>query len=311
MMFLTSIFQSACSMYGKHLLSTAVGNQKPLFKQYSTLSCLLVPCHQLGLIYTAFQQFTTVHTSAAISAGHNKWSKVKHVKGPKDAAKSLMFMKLSMLLRLAVKEGGPNPDSNVQLANIIEQCRAKNMPKASIEAAIKGMEKTKETHLLYEGRGPGGCSLLIEVLTDNNSRSYQEVKFIMNKNGGMLCDGARHCFEKKGVVTVNCKNIENQLIEPDRALELGIEVGAEDVNLMEDEDNKPVFQFICDVSSLREVRAKLDSMGLLTKSAGLEFIPNTTVQLSEAELDMASHLIEMITGCQDVIKVNDNIESQN
>lgn len=202
---------------------------------------------------------------SALCAGHNKWSKVKHIKGPKDDARGRMFMKLGMMIKIAVKgemrtgfkscisitvgafscqlwlisimfsnaEGGPNPDMNVNLAQILEQCRGKNMPKASIEAAIKNavgwqhtatykwvkhdlkskvldvkslntpmcrflslpflsfplavQEKARPlSQHIFEARGPGGCLLLIEVLTDNNSRSLQEIKRLLIKNGSEL-----------------------------------------------------------------------------------------------------------------------------
>uniref|UniRef100_A0A8C5XWL7 TACO1/YebC-like N-terminal domain-containing protein n=1 Tax=Microcebus murinus TaxID=30608 RepID=A0A8C5XWL7_MICMU len=111
----------------------------------------------------------TLHLTAVAPAGHNKWSKVRHIKGPKDTERSRIFSKLCLNIRLAVKEGGPNPELNSNLANILEVCRSKHMPKSTIEAALK-MEKTKDIHLLYEGRGPGGSSLLIEALSNSSSK---------------------------------------------------------------------------------------------------------------------------------------------
>eukprot|EP00062_Callorhinchus_milii_P025931 gi/632987468/ref/XP_007882577.1/ PREDICTED: translational activator of cytochrome c oxidase 1 [Callorhinchus milii] len=252
-----------------------------------------------------------VHTSAARWAGHNKWSKVKHIKGPKDAEKSTMFAKFAAMIRYAVKEGGSNPEGNTQLANLIEQCRAKNMPKMSIEAAIKGAEKGKATsYCLYEARGPGGSFLLIELLTDNNTRSHQELKSIMNKNGGLLSDGARHCFERKGVVTVNGLDKDNCEIELEQALELAIEAGAEDVQHSVDEEDKVILKFISDLASLREVRERLSAMGLLTLSAGPEFIATRIVQLADADLETAFKLIQVLNSNNSVVRVYDNIESQ-
>ncbi|KAJ1136678.1 hypothetical protein NDU88_003093 [Pleurodeles waltl] len=214
-----------------------------------------------------------------------------------------------MKIKFAVKEGGSNPEFNASLSQILEQCRAKNMPKSSVDAAIKGAEKGKSSsYVLYEGRGPGGSVLLIEAITDNSKRVHQEIKYIMNRNGGMLCDGARHCFSKKGVIVARGENSKNQAIELDQALELAIEAGAEDVTEVEDEDESTVLKFICDVPLLREVREKLDLLGVVSVSTELEFIPNTKVSLSDTEMENASNLLGLLNAHQDVIHVYDNIE---
>ncbi|XP_059180653.1 translational activator of cytochrome c oxidase 1 isoform X2 [Centropristis striata] len=240
---------------------------------------------------------------SALCAGHNKWSKVKHIKGPKDEARAKVFSKLGMMIRLAVKEGGPNPDLNVNLANIVEQCRSKNMPKAAIEAAIKTGAKPTTQHM-FEARGPGGCQLLIEVLTDNNTRSQQEIKHLLTKNRGMLSDGARHSFDRRGVVVVPGQNILTE-----QALELAIEVGAEDVKETADEEEQPLLQFICDLTDMRKVRASLEELGMQVTSAGLEFVPNTFSSLDQEQLDAASTLIEALSDCPDVVRVWDNIQA--
>lgn len=249
----------------------------------------------------------TLHLCSNLCAGHNKWSKVKNIKGPKDAARSRMFMKFGLMIRIAVKEGGPNPEFNVPLAHVMEQCRGKNMPKASVDAAIKGAEKAKAgTQHTYEARGPGGCMFLIEILTDNNTRSHQEIKHLVNKNGGALCDGARHNFNRKGVVVAQGEGVSSE-----RALELAIEAGAEDVLETEDEDEKPLLQFICDMTALKNVRTSLEELGLTTTSAGLEFVSHTPTLLSEAQLEAALTLLEALNDCPDVVRIWDNIKAQN
>ncbi|XP_036391399.1 translational activator of cytochrome c oxidase 1 [Megalops cyprinoides] len=254
----------------------------------------------------ALRSGRAVHQCSVMCAGHNKWSKVKHVKGPKDAARSQMFLKLSMMIRIAVREGGPNPDFNAHLANLIEQCRSRNMPKASIEAAIKGADKSKALCSLYEARGPGASMLLIEVLTDNNARTFHEVKHLLHKHGGMMCDGARHSFERKGVVLASGEGVSM-----DRALELAIEAGAEDVRETEDEEEKPLLQFVCGVSELRGVRSTLEDLGIPTLSAGLEFVPHNPALLPLDELEAASRLLEILNDYPDVVRVWDNIQAAN
>lgn len=247
----------------------------------------------------------TLRLCSALCAGHNKWSKVKNIKGPRDEARAKIFAKLGMMIRVAVREGGPNPDMNINLAHILEQCRSNNMPKASIETAIKGSEKAKPAlQQIFEVRGPGGCLLLIEVLTDNSTRSHNEIKRLLNKNGGMFLDGSRLNFSRKGMVVVPGQNISTE-----RALELAIEAGAEDVQESEDEEEKPVLQFTCDIIDLRKVRASLEKLGVPITSAGLEFIPRNRSCLNPDQLDAASTLIEVLTDFPDVVRVWDNIQA--
>ncbi|XP_056286215.1 translational activator of cytochrome c oxidase 1-like isoform X2 [Pseudoliparis swirei] len=247
----------------------------------------------------------TLQLCSASCAGHNKWSKVKHIKGPKDAERGRMVLKFGMMIKIAVKEGGANPDMNLNLAQIVEQCRNNNLPKATIEAAIKNAEKAKPTSQhMFEARGPGGCLLLIEVLTDNNTRSHQEIKRLLTKNRAMLSDGARHNFKRRGVVFV-----PGQDVSTERALELAIEAGAEDVQETEDEEERPLLQFICDMAEVRQVRASLEEQGMQIASAGLEFVPRTLSTLDEDQLVAASTLIEALNDCPEVVRVWDNIQA--
>ncbi|XP_057682396.1 translational activator of cytochrome c oxidase 1 [Corythoichthys intestinalis] len=248
----------------------------------------------------------TVHFSPALCAGHNKWSKVKHIKGPKDEARGRMIAKFGLMIKIAVKEGGPNPDMNANLAQLLEQCRNKNIPKASIETAIKNAEKAKPaSQHMFEARGPGGCFLLIEVLTDNITRSQQDVRRILSKNGGTFSDGVRYNFSRRGVVAVPGRGVTSE-----RALELAIEAGAEDVQETEDddEDEAPLLQFICDNADVSKVRASLEDMGMNVTSAGSEFFPTLLTPLEREQLEAASALIEALSDCPDVVRVWDNVQ---
>ncbi|KAJ8284325.1 hypothetical protein COCON_G00031750 [Conger conger] len=252
------------------------------------------------------QPCCAIHHSSVMSAGHNKWSKVKNIKGPKDAARSRIFTKYSLMIRVAVKEGGPNPNTNLQLANLVERCRSLNIPKASIETAIKGAEKTKGgSSGLYEARGPGGSSLLIEVQTNNKTRTHQVVKSLLYKHGATLCSGAMHCFEQKGVVLAPQEDISLE-----RALELAIEAGAEDIQETQDEDEKPLLQFVCKASDLRQVRTALEALGLPTISASLEYVAHTPALLPLDQLEVAARLLDALNYDPDVIRVWDNIQEK-
>uniref|UniRef100_A0A8C2EZI3 Translational activator of cytochrome c oxidase 1 n=1 Tax=Cyprinus carpio TaxID=7962 RepID=A0A8C2EZI3_CYPCA len=253
----------------------------------------------------ALRSCRALHCSPALWAGHNKWSKVKDIKIPKDAARSRMIAKYTMMIRIAVREGGPNPEFNVSLAQLLEQCRNKNLPKATIEGAIKGAKSKPGVQYLYEATGPGGCTLLIEVLTDNNTRSHQEIKRILMKHGGALCEGARRNFDRKGVVTASRDGVSSE-----KVLELAIEAGAEDVQEMEDEEERPILQFICDIASMKAVRSALEALGVHTLSAGLEFVSHTPSLLTQTQLETASTLLDALSDCPDVVRVWDNIHAQ-
>ncbi|XP_029687660.1 translational activator of cytochrome c oxidase 1-like [Takifugu rubripes] len=192
---------------------------------------------------------------------------------------------------------------NLNLAQILEQCRSKNMPKASIETAIKSASKPLSQHV-FEARGPGGCLLLIEILTDSNSRSHQEIKRLLIKNGGALSEGARHNFNKRGMVVVPGQNIATE-----RALELAIEAGAEDIKETEDEEGQPLLQFVCETTDVGKVRTSLQNSGMQITSSGMEFVPRVVVNLNEDLLIAASTLIDALSDYPDVVRIWDNIQA--
>ncbi|XP_040290913.1 translational activator of cytochrome c oxidase 1 [Bufo bufo] len=283
-----------CSSYRSSLWRSLSGCQEALDR---------LCCPGLG------PQESSLHTSAIASAGHNKWSKVKHIKGPKDAARARLFAKLTMMIKVAVREGGPHPDFNPQLYQLVEQGRQRNMPKASIEVAIKGADKCKPTsYALYQARGPGGCSLIIELLTDNTNRSFAELRGLLNKNGGTHTD-VLHCFNKKGIVTVQTQDRDGKPVPMEQALDMAIQAGAEDVlEIQDEEEEKDVYKYVCGLPTLRDVRSQLISLGLVPISSGPEYLPNITVELSDTDKERVFKLLELIKDQPDVMRVYDNIE---
>ncbi|XP_027564397.1 translational activator of cytochrome c oxidase 1-like, partial [Neopelma chrysocephalum] len=134
-------------------------------------------------------------------------------------------------------EGGADPSLNAALAQVVEQCRAHNMPKANIEAALRSAERSGGgSRVLLEARGPGGSALLLEVLTDNPRRSQQELRLILTRNGGSLSEGARHGFEPTGVVRVAPRDGRGQGVSMEAALEAALAAGAQDVAPDDDDD---------------------------------------------------------------------------
>ncbi|XP_068161867.1 translational activator of cytochrome c oxidase 1 [Antennarius striatus] len=240
---------------------------------------------------------------SALLAGHNKWSKVKNIKGPKDLERNKLFSRFAWMIKVAVKESGPNPDFNVHLARVLEQCKAKNMPKGSIDTAIKKASKPL-SQALFIARGPGGYLVIIEVLTDNISLCHVEIKRLLNRNGAKLTEGAHHFFTQKGVVVVPAQNISME-----RALELAIEVGAEDVQETEDEEGQPQMQFICDTKGMGKVKTSLQDLGMQITSSELEYFANTLVSLDQDHRDAASALIEALSENADICRIWDNIQA--
>ncbi|XP_050769743.1 translational activator of cytochrome c oxidase 1 [Gymnogyps californianus] len=254
-----------------------------------------------------------LHVGPPSWAGHNRWSKVRNVKGPRDAARSRLFQRLGLMLRTAAREGGPDPALNAQLANVVEQCRAKNMPKASIEAAIRGAERSvAASRLLYEARGPGGSALLLEVLTDNPRRSQQDVRLILTRHGGTMAEGARHGFEQKGVVRVGSRDLQGHPVSLEAALEAALEAGAQDVcpdeEEEEEEEEEPALKFICETSALRTVQERLEASGLRPLSAAIEYLPRDRVTLPEGTREQAERLLQALGDCPDIVRLYHNIQ---
>src|ERR687894_2695942 len=151
-------------------------------------------------------------------SGHSKWSSIKHKKGVADARRGQLFSKLSRAIIVASRDGGPDPDNNIALANAIEKARDNSMPKDNIERAIArgsgaGPDGQAYEQITYEGYAPGGVALLVDALTDNRNRTASEVRHLFAKHDGNLgANGAVAClFERKGVVLVEGDVDEEEL----------------------------------------------------------------------------------------------------
>ncbi|XP_019627729.1 PREDICTED: translational activator of cytochrome c oxidase 1-like [Branchiostoma belcheri] len=247
-----------------------------------------------------------VHSSVWLYAGHNKWSKVRHIKGPKDQAKSKLFAKFALQIRLAVKEDGPNPELNSKLDSIISTAKEKGMTKASIDHAVKTAHGNKDKPVvssLADIQGPGGSYILADVVTDSAKQTRDQLRKICKTHGGVFGSKARHAFERKGIITVS------SALDMDRAEEVAIEAGAEDVEQGVDEDDTEVIQFICDPSDLQTVQDKLKELCCESRSSSVEYIPTQTIPLTGDTLEQASALVRELSDRDDVLKVYHNIEA--
>ncbi|MEE8621473.1 MAG: YebC/PmpR family DNA-binding transcriptional regulator, partial [Syntrophobacteria bacterium] len=169
-------------------------------------------------------------------SGHSKWHSIRHKKGAVDAKRGKIFSRLIKELTVAARMGGGEPSANPRLRQAIASAKAENMPKDNIERAIKRgtgeLDGVNYEEYIYEGYGPGGVAVLVEVMTDNKNRTAADVRYIFNKQGGNL--GEAGCvawmFDKKGLIV-----FEQELVDEDKILEVALEAGADDVVTSEDQ----------------------------------------------------------------------------
>jgi YebC/PmpR family DNA-binding regulatory protein len=238
-------------------------------------------------------------------AGHNKWSKVKHIKGVVDARRGRAFSKLSIELTLAAKLGGSNADLNARLRSAILNARAQNMPNDTIERAIKkgagelGGAALEE--IMYEGYGPGGVALLIEVVTDNRNRSVNDIRQIMTKNGGTFADAGSvaYLFNRRGEI-----RFDKGRYTEDMAMELALDAGADDV-----QDDGDEWIIYTAVDKLFAVCAALQAKGVIAKSQKLIYQPASTVPVADAEVaKILLKLYDALDDYDDTQNVHTNFE---
>ena len=233
-------------------------------------------------------------------AGHSKWSKIKRDKGANDAKRGAIFTKLGNQIALAARAGA-DPDMNPALALAIDKAKSANMPNANIERSIARVaDKNAKTleEVTYEGMGPGGIGLMIEVATDNKNRTLPEIKTALIKNGGRLADAGSVAFQfsRKGVIVVD---------GADEVTLLAIlESGAEDAK--EDDGETIVYT---DAKDLMKVRDNLKASGLGLKDAELAYVPNTIVQISDDEIvSKCMKLLDVLDDLSDVVNIHTNAE---
>jgi YebC/PmpR family DNA-binding regulatory protein len=238
-------------------------------------------------------------------SGHNKWSSIKHKKGAADAKRGKIFTKLIKEITVAAKTGGGDPDSNARLRTAILAAKAENMPSDNITRAIKKGTGELEgaaayEDVIYEGYGPGGTALMVEVLTDNKNRTVSDIRHIFTRSNGNLGESGSVAwmFKKKGVVTVPASSTSEDAI-----MEAGLEAGAEDV--VNDGD---IFMLYTDPSSLESVRSALESKNVKIEKAEISMIPQTTVKLSGKDAETMLKLIENLEDNDDVQKVHSNFD---
>ncbi|NLM69780.1 MAG: YebC/PmpR family DNA-binding transcriptional regulator [Firmicutes bacterium] len=238
-------------------------------------------------------------------AGHSKWANIKHRKAAQDAKRGQMFTKLARQITVAVKEGGPDPEMNFRLRLAIDKARSVNMPNDNIERAIArgvgGQDGDNYEEIVYEGYGPNGVAIMMDVLTDNRNRTAGDVRHVLSKYGGNL--GESGCvawmFNKKGLIVIE----KNESIDEDELMMAALEAGAEDIEAETD-----VFKIETDPSSFSEVKEALAEAGYEFLVAEVSMVPQNSVPISEEESDKIEKLIEALEELDDVQQVYTNYE---
>lgn len=232
-------------------------------------------------------------------SGHSKWHNIQAKKGKSDAARSNIFTKIGREIAIAVKQGGPNPDSNSRLRDVISKAKAANMPndniKRSIQKASGEGQNVNYEECTYEGYAAGGVAIIVEALTDNKTRTVNNVRHAFDKCGGQMGNTGcvSYLFTKQGTIVVDGKGLDE-----DDLMMMALDAGADDV--ISDED---VYEIVTSVSSFSEVRESLESKGLTLISAELEMVPANTVEPDAATAPKVQRLIDMLEDDDDVQNV--------
>lgn len=236
-------------------------------------------------------------------SGHSKWANIKHKKEKTDAQRGKIFTKIGRELSIAVRSGGPDPAVNTKLADVIAKAKANNMPNETISRSIKKAagegDAANYEELTYEGYGPAGVAVILEILTDNRNRTAGEMRHIFDKAGGSM--GATGCvgwmFDKKGVIVIE----RTPDVDEDELTMQAIEAGAEDITPQED-----AFEIYTSPEEFSNVRKALEDAGYTFLSAEIDRIPQTTVTVDEEALKKVNWMLDMFEDNDDVQNVFHN-----
>ena len=237
-------------------------------------------------------------------SGHSKWKNIMHKKEKTDAQKAKVFTKIGKEMAIAVKEGGPNPNSNSKLKDLIAKAKSFNVPNDNIDRIIKkaSADDSQYENINYEGYGPNGVAVIVECATDNRNRTSGDVRHYFDKFGGNL--GATGCvtflFSQKGVIVIDTAGIDE-----DKLMDDVLESGADD--FVKEEE---VFEIYTDPALVSEVGGKLEKCGYVFLSAEAEMIPSMYVRLEDEDsIIKMNKLLEHLEDNDDVLNVWHNWEN--
>jgi len=232
-------------------------------------------------------------------SGHSHWAGIKYKKAALDAKRGKVWSKVARMIIVAAKKGGGDPSANLSLRYAIDKAKAANMPKDTIEKAIKKgtgeLEGTSFEEVLYEGYGPAGVAIMVEVLTDNRSRTGPEIKRIFEKHGGSL--GTSGCvnwmFTKKGLIAVNAANVNEEQL-----MEIALGAGADDMREVGD-----VFELTCEPSEYEKLKKTLQEKEIPIEVAEISMVPKSTIGISD------EHTAKRIISLMEAFEDHDDIQN--
>jgi len=236
-------------------------------------------------------------------AGHNKWSKVKHIKAKEDAKKSKIFTKHVRAIMTAARQGGGNPETNAALRLAVERAKADSMPMQNIQRAIDkatgNLDGVTLSEVSYEGYGPGGVAIMVECLTDNKNRTVAEIRHAFKKAGGSLgtSGSVAWMFEKKGIVVVNRSDKDEEVMET------AIEAGAEDIKELDEVlviETAPE-----DFNSVLEAVNGIDGIEII--ESNVQLVATNESEVDDETAEKVEHLIEVLEELDDVQNVIHNM----
>ncbi|OQY06429.1 MAG: YebC/PmpR family DNA-binding transcriptional regulator [Planctomycetales bacterium 4572_13] len=226
-------------------------------------------------------------------AGHSHWAGIKHKKAANDAKRGKIWSKVARMIIVAAKDGGGDPGQNLALRYAIDKAKGANMPKDTIEKAIKkgtgDLGAVEYVDVLYEGYAPGGVAIMVEGLTDNRNRTAPEIKKIFEKRGGSM--GASGCvsymFKKKGLMTV-----KTDVADEESLMDIVLTAGAEDM-----ENIGEVYEITCEPESYDELKSALEEKEIPLETSELSRIPDSTIPV--ANVDTARKILNLMEDFED------------
>ncbi len=238
-------------------------------------------------------------------AGHSKWKSIKHKKAIADAKRSKSFTKLIKEITVAARTGGGDPAGNPRLRFLLEKARDVNMPAENANRAIKKgtgeLPGVQYEAYAYEGYGPGGIAVIVEVLTDNKNKAIGEIRHVFSRKGGSLGESGTvgWMFDRLGVI----RTAEDSKVSEEQLMEALLSYDVRDIDC---EDDGCVIT--CNPRILQDVKQALEAFGLKVLEAEIELVPRTTMALKEDEEARAIEFLEAVEELEDVQNVYSNLE---
>lgn len=238
-------------------------------------------------------------------SGHSKWATTKHKKAAADSKRGKIFTKIIREITVAAKMGGGDPEGNPRLRTAILKAKENNMPADNIKKAVqKGtgeLPGVTYEEMTYEGYGPGGVAIIIQIMSDNKNRTVSEIRHLLSKNGGNMGESGSvsWMFQKKGYLS-----IEKQKTDEEKLMSVALDAGAEDIR----SDDPTLFEVITAPADFEKVKKAMTDAGLVPSYAEVTFLPQTYIRLEGKEAEQMLRLMEALEDHDDVQNVYANFD---